>query len=99
VTLMTTASLPVQLDGEPWRQKPCNMEISLGERLVLHLVHNHVSCSFYCHRDDNDDNSRAVIIIAVFMMGVVISNNGYKSDRSDDDINNSTNITLSAISV
>ena len=32
MTLMTTASLPVQLDGEPWRQKPCNMEISLGER-------------------------------------------------------------------
>ena len=35
MTLMTTASLPVQLDGEPWRQKPCNMEISLGERLVM----------------------------------------------------------------
>jgi hypothetical protein len=44
VTLMTTASLPVQLDGEPWRQKPCNMEISLGERLVN--VHNHYSYLF-----------------------------------------------------
>ena len=45
MTLMTTASLPVQLDGEPWRQKPCNMEISLGERSEK-VVHNHYSYFF-----------------------------------------------------
>ena len=70
---MTTASLPVQLDGEPWRQKPCNMEISLGERLV-YVVHNHYSCSFYCYYDHNAlDSNLAVIIIAVLMMRMVIS--------------------------
>ena len=62
---MTTASLPVQLDGEPWRQKPCNMEISLGERLV-YVALNHHGCSFHGYYDDNDDdNSINVTLSAV----------------------------------
>ena len=32
IQLTTTSSLPVQLDGEPWRQRPCKIDFRMKER-------------------------------------------------------------------
>jgi len=37
ITLTTTSSLPIQLDGEPWRQKPSKIRIKLADKVDIML--------------------------------------------------------------
>ena len=35
IHISSTSSLPMQIDGEPWRQRACKIEFSLSERVPI----------------------------------------------------------------
>lgn len=50
IEITTRQTLPMQIDGEPWRQRPCTLRISRNMQYVLILLRNCVCIYIFIER-------------------------------------------------